>query len=665
MAAISKSSKKRPAPAQEGPKTKKVKSGGQSQPAPVQDKGKKRSRPVTQPVKEDSEHSSDEEEEGFAHEGEDDEAEFEDGAEEVLDEDGDAPMKDPNAARESHKAQRVLLEQRRAAKPNFALLSEAKAAWTLARQKNISKDERKKHIQELMDVVRGKVKDIVFKHDASRIIQTLVKWGDQAQRDAIAQELKGRYIDAAKSKYSKFLVTKLIRFCPAHRVDILREFQGHVMRLLLHREASGVLADAFELYANAYERALLLRDFYGKEASLFSVTVTAGSEEERERTKRGLRGVLEGLEGERKKRLMTAIKENLVTIFNNPDKGAISHAIVHRALWEYLTAVNDIENEEEQEKLRREIFESCQDVLAEMVHTKDGSRAVRELTAQGTAKDRKHIVKAIKPHVERMCKDDEAQLVLFTALDVIDDTKLTAKSLVSEITACAANLYASPQGRRSLIYLVAPRTRRHFTPAQITLIAETDALRSRTSKKDPAVRTDEIRRAASESLLAWVSENGAEVSRDTGGSLLITEIMLHTEGDKSAAFDALLKTLASPYPSSDLDHSHPSSLPHTSRIYKTLLQGGHFSQSTKTVERSSHFSASDFAARFVQIVGRDVTVAMAQDDGAFIVAALCEQLAEDGSKEDKKKVKSWFGKEERKKITGKGSAVLLEKLQAL
>ena len=71
-----------------------------------------------------------------------------------------------------------------------------------------------------------------------------------------------------------------------------------------------------------------------------------------------------------------------------------------------------------------------------MVHTKDGSRVVREFIAQGTAKvyqtstvpqlvliatqDRKQIVKTIKPHVERMCKDDEAQLVLFTALDVIE-----------------------------------------------------------------------------------------------------------------------------------------------------------------------------------------------------------------------------------------------------
>jgi pumilio family protein 6 len=92
----------------------------------------------------------------------------------------------------------------------------------------------------------------------------------------------------------------------------LSEFQGNIIRLLLHREASSVLADSFELYANAYERSLLLRDFYGKEASLF--TVTKGSEADKERTKRGLQGVLEGVDDERRKRIMNAVKECLNTV---------------------------------------------------------------------------------------------------------------------------------------------------------------------------------------------------------------------------------------------------------------------------------------------------------------------------------------------------------------
>lgn len=44
--------------------------------------------------------------------------------------------------------------------------------------------------------------------------------------------------------------------------------------------------------------------------------------------------------------------------FNNSDKGAVAHAIVHRALWEYLDAVNGLEDEAEREKLRREMFET-------------------------------------------------------------------------------------------------------------------------------------------------------------------------------------------------------------------------------------------------------------------------------------------------------------------
>ncbi|KAJ2923200.1 hypothetical protein H1R20_g13897, partial [Candolleomyces eurysporus] len=70
--------------------------------------------------------------------------------------------------------------------------------------------------------------------------------------------------------------------------------------------------------------------------------------------------------------------------------------------------------------------------VAEMVHTQDGSRVVREFLAYGTAKDWKQILKVLKPHIERMCFD-EAQNVLFTALGITDDTKLPSKSLVSEI----------------------------------------------------------------------------------------------------------------------------------------------------------------------------------------------------------------------------------------
>ena len=84
------------------------------------------------------------------------------------------------------------------------MLRDAKSVWSLARQKKIG-SERKKHIADLMNIVRGHVKDIVFRHDACRIIQTIVRWGGSAERDEIATELNGLYKELLESKYSKVL----------------------------------------------------------------------------------------------------------------------------------------------------------------------------------------------------------------------------------------------------------------------------------------------------------------------------------------------------------------------------------------------------------------------------------------------------------------------------
>ena len=67
----------------------------------------------------------------------------------------------------------------------------------------------------------------------------------------------------------------------------------------------------------------------------------------------------------------------------------------------------------------------------------------------------------------------------------------------------------------------------------IARISETDGLRAHTSKKSSDIRGAEICSAASSELLSWVVRDGAEVSRETGGSLVITEIMLEAHGGES------------------------------------------------------------------------------------------------------------------------------------
>lgn len=221
---------------------------------------------------------------------------------------------------------------------------------------------------------------------------------------------------------------------------------------------------------------------------------------------------------------------------------------------------------------------------------------------------------------------------------------------------------------------------------QIATLAETDQTRARTSKKDDILRAAEIRKAASDGLLSWLAESGATVAREPGGSLVVCEVMLYADGgksspaeprqllltlktDKSPASGTLLEALTAPYPSPDVMSPHLISLPHASRLYKTLLQGGHYNHKTNEVESPESWSAAHFAKRFVKVVGQETTIAIARGDGAFVVAALCEQLTKDqDSIAEQKAISQWFTKTVRKEIAdanGKGSTVLLEALQKL
>ena len=103
-------------------------------------------------------------------------------------------------------------------------------------------------------------------------------------------------------------------------------------------------------------------------------------------------------------------------------------------------------------------------------------------------------------------------------------------------------------------------------------------------------------------------------------------------------------------------------------MYKSLLQGGHFSHSEHSVVRSPAFLLSEFALVFLSIVGRDTTIAITQGDGAFVVAELLEQICEEGSNKQKTKVRGWFNDSFMawmKDGKAKEKNVLVEKIKAL
>jgi len=94
----------------------------------------------------------------------------------------------------------------------------------------------------------------------------------------------------------------------------MAEFEGNVVRMVRHAEAGKVVADAFEIWAGEWERAVLVREFFGKEVVMFGLGGGGGFQGGKEKAKNGLKGLLENLDLEKRKRILGSAKENLLTM---------------------------------------------------------------------------------------------------------------------------------------------------------------------------------------------------------------------------------------------------------------------------------------------------------------------------------------------------------------
>lgn len=101
---------------------------------------------------------------------------------------------------------------RKGSKFDDAFRMELIKSWNLARSIKLRPEEKKKRLEQLFELIKGKIPEILFKHDTSRIIQTCLKCGSKEQRTMIAKELEGRFVEASKNLYSKFVIQKILKY---------------------------------------------------------------------------------------------------------------------------------------------------------------------------------------------------------------------------------------------------------------------------------------------------------------------------------------------------------------------------------------------------------------------------------------------------------------------
>ena len=478
--------------------------------------------------------------------------------------------------------------------------------------------ERKDLVAELFDIIIGRVKEFVLKHDSGRVIQTALKYGNLEQRKMIAKELKGEYQGLAESRYAKFVIGKIL----VHGDDEIRdmvvpEFYGKVRRLIKHPEASWILDDVYRGVATPKQKARLLKEWYGAEFAIFKPGAKEVSHSD-----------LATLLREHPEKRATVMHYLHDLINQLVQKKTSGFTMLHDAMLQYYLNVPP-GSEEALEFVELIKGDEEGDLLKNLAFTKSGARLVCLAFAHSGAKDRKLLLRTYKNTMQALAFDSYGHQVLLTAYDVIDDTVLTSKSIFPELVPTDTKQKVDEQhnlimsyitnlnGRIPILYLFIGKTASILPDQDLGLLKEIHSIRTFTSKKDPDVRRKELARALSPQLLSFIAAKAKDLVQSSFGCQFITEVLLSAEGDKTEALEAIASLTLSKEPAikSALE------VPAASRMLKALALGGRFNQSKKAVEPAN--PPLGFADMLYANIEPNIT-AWAKGANAFVIVGLLD-----------------------------------------
>ena len=470
-------------------------------------------------------------------------------------------------------------------------------------------------VTELFDIITGRVKDFVFKHDSVRVIQTALKYANIDQRKMIARELKGEFRTLAESKYAKFLIGKMLVHGDEETRDmVVPEFYGHVRRMIKNSEASWILDDVYRGIATVSQKATLLREWYGAEFALFKSNETGQESAD-------LKKILAD-HPEKRTPIMRSLHD-LVNLL--VQKKTTGFTMLHDAmLQQFLNLAPGSEEAADFIELLKGDEEG--DLLKNLAFTKSGSRLVCLALAYGNAKDRKQILRTYKETIKTLAYDNYGHQVLLAIYDVTDDTVLVSKSVFPELVG-KGPLSDSQQpdlmqatnhinARVTLLYPFCGKAKAILPNEDLESLDEIHRIRSTTSKKDPELRRKELMASLSPPLLSLIASHAKDLVSTSFGCQFMGEILLGAPSGRELAVTAIV-ALANGGDETKLLLESPAA----GRMLKNLVLGGRFNPSKKEIDLAD--PPLGFHNTFYSAI-KDEVLDWATGPNSFVVVGLME-----------------------------------------
>jgi pumilio family protein 6 len=203
----------------------------------------------------------------------------------------------------------------------------------------------------------------------------------------------------------------------------------------------------------------------------------------------------------------------------------------------------------------RTMVPSLADHSIHLLSTRAGSRVVAICASYGTPKDRKRICKSLKGYTASSLLHKDAYLALLKLIQVTDDTVSISKSVLNEILTAPSGdneegkpnqmleLALSECGSKLFLMLFVEDDEarsKYFDPYERSIL-ETEATVKEngkdvpTSKKDAALRREELRAHLTESLLKLCTDHTTELLKSLPGSRVLKEFYNATASEHVAS----------------------------------------------------------------------------------------------------------------------------------
>ena len=78
--------------------------------------------------------------------------------------------------------------------------------------KSTSSAVRSRLVEEMAKKMEGHILQVTLRHDASRIVESILQFGTEVQRKKILEELASKLVEIAKTPYGHFVVLKVSNY---------------------------------------------------------------------------------------------------------------------------------------------------------------------------------------------------------------------------------------------------------------------------------------------------------------------------------------------------------------------------------------------------------------------------------------------------------------------